>query len=159
MTRILGIDPGLQVTGYAVLEAGPKLCEAGVIRPDGKGDLAARLASLAASTADVLDQWKPTAIVVEQLYAHYAHPRTAILMGHARGVFFLLGGQRGLPVISYPSTNIKKTITGSGRAGKQQMQFAIARELGLAKPPEPHDVADAIAVALAHLHSIKRTPR
>jgi crossover junction endodeoxyribonuclease RuvC len=154
--RILGIDPGLQTTGYAVVQAGPKLCEAGVIRPEGKSDLATRLASLAESTVEVIDQWKPTAIVVEQLYAHYEHPRTAILMGHARGVFFLLGGQRGIPVVSYPSTNIKKTITGSGRASKEQMQYAIARELGLAKPPEPHDVADAIAVALCHLHSLKR---
>ena len=154
--RILGIDPDLQCTGYAVLDAGPKLREAGVIRPDGGRDLAKRLASLAESTADILDQWKPEVIVVEQLYAHYEHPRTAILMGHARGVFFLLGGQRDLEVVSYPSTNIKKTITGSGRASKPQMQYAITRELGLAAPPEPHDVADAIAVALCHLHAVKR---
>lgn len=155
MTRVLGIDPGLRCTGYAVLSPGPKLCEAGVIRPEGS-DLAARLASLAASTEELLDQWRPTALAVEQLYAHYAHPRTAILMGHARGVFFLLGGQRGVPVVSYPSTAIKKLITGSGRAGKAQMQHAIARELGLPGPPEPPDVADAIAAALCHLHAIKR---
>ncbi len=153
--RVLGIDPGLQCTGYAVLDAGPKLLEAGVIRPEGGKDLAIRLASLAASMTEILDQWHPTAIAVEQLYAHYDHPRTAILMGHARGVYFLLGGQRGLPVVSYPSTNVKKTITGSGRANKPQMQYAVARELGLAKPPEPHDVADAIAVALCHLHTLK----
>lgn len=155
MTRILGIDPGLGTTGYAVIEAGPKLLEAGVIRAEGGRDLALRLASLAEATEDVLEQWKPTAIVVEQLYSHYEHPRTAILMGHARGVFFLLGGQRGIPVLSIPSTTIKKTITGSGRAGKPQMQYAIMRELGLAKPPEPHDVADAIAVAICHLRTAK----
>jgi crossover junction endodeoxyribonuclease RuvC len=153
MIRVLGIDPGLQTTGYAVLEAGPKLLEAGVIRPEGNRDLALRLASLYESTLDILTQWQPTTIAVEQLYAHYDHPRTAVLMGHARGVFFLLGGQKGLPVVSYPSTNVKKTITGSGRAGKPQMQHAIMRELGLAAPPEPHDVADAIAVALCHLHA------
>jgi len=153
--RVLGIDPGLGCTGYAVLDAGPKLLEAGVVRPEGGKDLARRLASLAESMTEILDQWQPEAIAVEQLYAHYNHPRTAILMGHARGVYFLLGGQRNLPVISYPSTNIKKTITGSGRASKPQMQYAVARELGLAKPPEPHDVADAIAVALCHLQAVK----
>ena len=156
MTRILGIDPGLQTTGYALLEAGPKLLEAGVIRPEGGRDLALRLASLYEATADVIEQWKPSVIVVEQLYAHYEHPRTAILMGHARGTFFLLGGLRELPVLSYPSTAIKKTITGSGCASKLQMQYAIMRELGLAKPPEPHDVADAIAVALCHLQTAKK---
>lgn len=162
--RILGIDPGLQVTGYAVLEPaadGPKLCEAGVIRTaDGTKtpDMAKRLATLYDSIAEVFDQWKPGVVVVEQLYSHYEHPRTAILMGHARGVYFLLGGQRGVPVLSYPATKIKKTITGSGRAGKEQMQYAIMREFGLAAPPEPHDVADAIGVALCH-YFLGNSPR
>src|SRR5262249_11340055 len=88
----------------------------------------------------------------EQLYAHYQHPRTAILMAHARGVIFLAAGQRGLPVVSFNATRIKKTITGSGRASKEQMQRTIQRELGLAKLPEPPDVADALAVALCHYH-------
>jgi crossover junction endodeoxyribonuclease RuvC len=149
--RILGIDPGLITTGYAVVQAGPKLLEAGVIRPTTKGaDLARRLSTLYGAVRELLDQWTPGAIVVEQLYAHYEHPRTAILMGHARGMFFLAGGERNIPVVSYPATTIKKTITGSGRASKVQMQHAIMREFGLAAPPEPHDVADAIAIALCH---------
>jgi crossover junction endodeoxyribonuclease RuvC len=155
---VLGIDPGLRVTGYAVLETGPrqaKLCEAGVLRTEGK-ELAARLASLDAGMTEVLDEWTPAVIAVEQLYAHYEHPRTAILMGHARGVFFLAGGKRNLSVCSYPSTHIKRLVTGSGRASKAQIQHAIMRELGLPAPPEPHDVADAIAVALAHLASRKK---
>jgi crossover junction endodeoxyribonuclease RuvC len=98
----------------------------------------------------VFTQWKPTVVVVEQLYAHYEHPRTAILMGHARGMFFLAGGKHNVPVLSYPATRIKKTVTGSGRASKEQMQYAIMREFNLAKPPEPHDVADAVGVALCH---------
>src|SRR5438552_16171155 len=89
-------------------------------------------------------------MAVEQLYAHYEHPRTAILMAHARGVFFLAGAQRDIPVLSYASTKVKKLITGSGRASKEQMQHAVARELGLTKLPEPHDVADALAIALCH---------
>jgi crossover junction endodeoxyribonuclease RuvC len=157
--RILGIDPGLQVTGYAVLDptpAGPRIAEAGVIRSAESGrdaaDMARRLKVIYDSITEVFDQWRPGVVVVEQLFAHYEHPRTAILMAHARGVFFLCGGQRGVPVLSYPASRIKKVVTGSGRAGKEQMQHAVMRELNLAKPPEPHDVADAVAVALCHYY-------
>lgn len=154
--RILGIDPGLQVTGYAVLEpadAGPRVCEAGVIRSaDGRdpADMARRVKALYDGVCEVLDQWRPGVMVVEQLYAHYDHPRTAILMAHARGMYFLAGAQRGIPVLSYAATKVKKLVTGSGRAGKEQVQHAITRELGLKKLPEPHDVADALAIALCH---------
>jgi crossover junction endodeoxyribonuclease RuvC len=153
--RILGIDPGLQVAGYAVIEAGetgPIIRDAGVIRSDSSKseELAQRLKSLYDGIVEVLDEWRPQAVAVEQLYAHYEHPRTAILMAHARGAFFLAGAQRGIPVFSYAATKVKKLITGSGRAGKEQMQHAIARELGLSKLPEPHDVADALAIALCH---------
>jgi crossover junction endodeoxyribonuclease RuvC len=94
-------------------------------------------------------------MAMEQLYAHYAHPRTAILMGHARGAFLLAAAQRNVPVISYASTKVKRLVTGSGRAGKPQVQHAVARELGLTTLPEPHDVADALAVALCHLYTLK----
>jgi crossover junction endodeoxyribonuclease RuvC len=154
--RILGIDPGLQVTGYAVIEAaarGPKVCEAGVIRPGaGKAGLAARVTALHQGIVEIIEQLGPREVAVEQLYAHYKHPRTAILMGHARGVVFLAAGQHDLPVVSYAATRIKKTITGSGRASKEQMQRAIQRELGLAELPEPADVADALAAALCHYY-------
>ena len=154
--RILGLDPGLQVTGYAVLEvadAGPKVLDAGVIRSaEGRDtpDMARRVRVLYDGLCEVLDEWKPNAMAVEQLYAHYDHPRTAILMAHARGAFFLAGAQRDIPVLSYAATKVKKLVTGSGRASKEQMQHAIARELGLKQLPEPHDVADALAIALCH---------
>jgi crossover junction endodeoxyribonuclease RuvC len=74
-------------------------------------------------------------------------------MAHARGCFFLAGAQRGIPVLSYPPARVKKTITGHGRATKEQMQNAIMRELGLAKLPEPHDVSDALGVALCHYYA------
>jgi crossover junction endodeoxyribonuclease RuvC len=154
--RILGLDPGLQVTGYGVLEVaetGPKVCEAGVIRAAAgrdPADMAQRIRTLYDGLCEILEQWKPSAMAVEQLYAHYNHPRTAILMAHARGAFFLAGAQRNIPILSYASTKVKKLVTGSGRASKEQIQHAIARELKLAQPPEPHDVADALAVALCH---------
>jgi crossover junction endodeoxyribonuclease RuvC len=161
--RILGVDPGLRVTGYAVLEGGqqkPIICEAGVIRSVEDGRQAAlpdRVRSVYEGILDVVIQFRPQVVVVEQLYAHYAHPRTAILMAHARGVIFLAAGQRDLPVISYNATRVKKTITGNGRAPKDQVQRTIQRELGLAKLPEPADVADALAVALCHYY-LQRLP-
>jgi crossover junction endodeoxyribonuclease RuvC len=112
--------------------------------------MAHRLKALYDGLCEVLVEWKPAAIAVEQLYAHYEHPRTAILMAHARGVYLLAGAQYSIPVTSYASTKVKKVVTGHGHAGKEQMQHAIARELGLAAPPEPHDVADALSIALCH---------
>ncbi len=91
-------------------------------------------------------------MALEQLYSHIAHPRTSILMGHARGVICLAAAEAGIPVVHYPSTQIKRILTGNGRASKQQMQLAIQRELRLASIPEPPDVADALAVAVCHYY-------
>jgi crossover junction endodeoxyribonuclease RuvC len=159
--RILGIDPGLRVTGYAVVEKtpqGPRVCEAGVIRTGlatKTKDLAERLLELHSSLEEVIAQFQPRILVVEQLYAHYEHPRTAILMGHARGVILLAAGIHHLPVVSYNATRIKKTVTGNGRASKEQVQRTIQRELGLPNLPEPTDVADALAAALCHYYLVK----
>jgi crossover junction endodeoxyribonuclease RuvC len=150
--HILGIDPGLHVTGYAVVAAanpGPRLVEAGVVRSEG-ADMPARLVSLHAGLAEIVAQFQPDVMVVEELYAHSEYPRTSILMGHARGVLLLTAAQAGVPIVSYASTAIKKLVTGHGRASKEQMQQAIQREFGLAAPPDPPDVADALALALCH---------
>src|SRR4051812_48140422 len=151
--RIIGIDPGLQVTGYAVIEkrcSGPLVCEAGIIRSTEKrspADMAKRLSTLYDSICEVLEQYHPTVMVAEQLFAHYDHPRTAILMAHARGVLLLAAARHNLTVCSYNATTVKKTVTGSGRASKEQVQAAVQRELNLAKTPDPPDVADALAAA------------
>jgi crossover junction endodeoxyribonuclease RuvC len=155
--RILGIDPGLGITGYGVIEhaaARPILCEAGIIRTadDKASDMAEKVHSVYKGVVEVIAQFAPAAMAVEQLYAHYAHPRTAILMGHARGVIFLAAAEAGIPVVSYAATQVKKIITGNGRASKDQVQRTIQQELGLAQPPEPPDVADALAVALCHYY-------
>ncbi len=157
-SRILGVDPGLNITGYAVIEAGargPLVCEAGIVRTvEGRqpSDMAQRVLALYNGIVEVIEQFRPGQMAVEQLYAHYDHPRTAILMAHARGVLFLAAGQHDLPVVSYNATRIKKTITGSGRATKDQVQRTVQRELGLAAVPEPPDVADALATALCHYY-------
>jgi crossover junction endodeoxyribonuclease RuvC len=149
--KILGIDPGLQVCGYAVIEAkllDIRLIEAGVFRTDGKAELAERLNQIADDIGQVLKTHQPETVAVEQLYAHYKHPRTAILMGHARGVILQKAAEAGAGVRDFAATRIKKSLTGNGRATKSQMQLSIQSVLGLPKPPEPADVADAIAIAL-----------
>src|SRR6266542_2504024 len=119
--RILGIDPGLAITGYGVLEfspARPILREAGIIRTadDKASDMAEKVLSVYKGVAEVISQFAPEAMAVEQLYSHYDHPRTAILMGHARGVIFLAAAQHKIQVVSYAATQVKKLITGNGRA-------------------------------------------
>ena len=154
-TRILGIDPGLHITGYGVLEVGadaPRLCEAGVIRGKARGPLDTRLLDIHQGVAEVIAAFHPTVMSLEQLYSHYQHPRTAILMGHARGVICLAAAEAGIPVASYAATQVKRILTGSGRAPKSQVQQAIRHELGLAQVPEPPDVADALAIALCHYY-------
>lgn len=147
------------MTGYAVLEnrgKGPHICEAGIVRSrEGKSttDVAVRLRCLYDGIVEVLEQFRPGVMVVEQLFAHYDHPRTAIMMGHARGVILLAAAQKEIPVVSYAATRVKKTITGHGRATKDQIQRTILRELNLPRLPEPHDVADALAIALCHYHT------
>ena len=152
--RVVGIDPGLNVTGYAIVEPGPAgavVVEAGVIRGgrDARA-MGARLDRIYRGVVEVLDAFPPAALALEQVHSHVKHPRTAILMAHARGVIVLAAAQRGVPVVGYAAARIKKTLTGSGKAPKEQMQHAIKTELGLERLPEPHDVADACAVALCH---------
>lgn len=160
--RILGVDPGLNITGYGVVEierGAIRVCEAGVVRGQAKQSLAVRLAEIRAGVADVIASLKPDAMAIEQLYSHYKHPRTAILMGHARGVICVAAAEAQVDVVPYSATQIKKVLTGNGRAPKSQMQLAIRRELALAQTPDPPDVADALAVALCHYHlHVRRTP-
>jgi len=148
---LLGIDPGLQVCGYAVVKKEllrQTLLEAGVFRTNVKASLEQRLNQIAEDIQTVLEAHRPEVVAVEQLYAHYKHPRTAILMGHARGVILQRAAQSGAEVRSFSATRIKKSLTGNGHASKGQMQRAIQSLLGLPEPPEPPDVADAIAIAL-----------
>ena len=151
--RILGIDPGLQRTGYGLIEAAgpsPVLVEAGVIRADRGKSLECRLAEIYDGIREVIAELKPDVAVVEQLFSTYAHPRTAILMGHARGVIFLAAAEAGVAVYSYAPNRVKQSVTNSGHADKRQVQRAVQVAFGLTKPPQPPDVADALAIALCH---------
>ncbi len=149
--KVLGIDPGLRTSGYAVIDwqgRQLKVIDAGTIRAETSLPLAQRLSQIYRDIDALLDEQPVDALAIEELYAHYKHPRTAILMGHARGVFLLAAAQHDLPVYGFSATRVKKSLTGSGRAGKEQMQLAVTTQLGLKTMPKPADVADAIAIAM-----------
>jgi crossover junction endodeoxyribonuclease RuvC len=149
--RVLGIDPGLHITGYGAVDfAGlePRLVEAGTIRTGAKAEMPERLGQLYTDLTELLAELKPHTVAIEKLYAHYKHPRTSILMGHARGVLMLACHQAGIGVRNLPATQVKKGLTGNGHAGKAQVQAAIQSICRLDAPPQPPDVADALAIAL-----------
>ena len=153
--RVLGIDPGTRITGYGCVELPdgaiePTLVEAGVVRFRPRQSLEARLVQMHRDIAELIDELRPAVVAIEKLYAHYKHPRTAIVMAHGRGVILLAAEQAGLAVEHLPSTAVKKSITGNGHASKQQMQRAVQSQYRLAEPPSPPDVADAIAIATCH---------
>lgn len=161
-TRILGIDPGLNITGYGVLEVTdgkPRVVEAGVVRGTSRGSLEGRLREIHVGIVEVIAALRPQVMAIEQLYSHYERPRTAILMGHARGVLVLAATLAEIPVCHYAATQVKLMLTGAGRAPKHQMQAAICRELKLRDVPEPPDVADALAIALCHYYSQQQQQR
>lgn len=161
--RILGIDPGLKLTGYGIIDWSgresalrpPALVDAGVIRLDGKTDLASRLHELCRELDALFEEYQPQLCAVEMLYAHYKHPRTAILMGHARGVILLCAQKHGTTIKQFSANRIKQSVAGHGHAKKGQMQRAIQLTWNLPKPPEPPDVADALAIALCCGRSVE----
>lgn len=156
--RVLGIDPGLNITGYGVVEYCGReatLIEAGVIRlPRSNGDnLAARLEKLFESVREVIEEFGPGKLCLEEVYSHAGYPQTAILIGHARGVVCLAARLARVGVVSLPARRIKQAVTGNGNASKLQVQRAVQHHFSLEGVPHPPDVADALAAALCYVQS------
>jgi crossover junction endodeoxyribonuclease RuvC len=159
--RILGVDPGLRVTGYGAIEIdarGPRLVEAGVIAPAVGAPLEDRLGELFREMCAVIASTDPAVMVVEELWTAYRNPTTAVLMGHARGVICLAAGAHGVAVRHLVHTLVKRALVGSGGARKEQVKRMVMQQLHLSVRPEPDDVSDALALALA-LANIESTER
>ncbi len=157
-TTVLGIDPGLRVTGYALLSnngSSVELLEAGTLKTVDGDTLEKRLKSIYDGIEEIISEFHPDTVSVERLYSHYRHPQTAVIMGHARGMIYLCAARHNLPLNSYASTRIKKSLTGNGRASKIQMQRAVKNIFKMKDLPHPPDVADAIAAALCHIEAAK----
>ena len=104
---------------------------------------------------EIIAEYQPAVMAIEQIFSHIQNPKTAILMAHARGVILLAASEKGIPVWHYTPTQVKRLLTGSGKATKEQVQRAIQNELGLSYLLEPNDVADAFAVAFCHHYTAK----
>jgi crossover junction endodeoxyribonuclease RuvC len=156
--RILGIDPGLGTTGYGIIDGDTfKLIEAGVIRTRSKTPIQDRIKKIFDEIAGIIEEHRPSVLVLEKIYSHYKHPTTAILMGHARAMACLVCGKFDVKLVNYPSTRIKKAVTGNGHASKYQVRRMVQDILKLKKAPEPLDVSDALAMALSYCF-IERGP-
>lgn len=159
--RVIGIDPGLNITGYGLVECcatAATLTEAGVIRPPrSQGDnLPGRLAMLFEEIRSLLEEFRPQIMCLEEVYSHSFYPQTAILMGHARGVICLAASLGGIPVAHLAAKRIKQSVTGNGNASKLQVQRAVRQYFSLDRVPHPPDVADALAAALCYANSLRQ---
>jgi crossover junction endodeoxyribonuclease RuvC len=151
--RVLGVDPGLRTTGYGIIDVSSgraRLIEAGVISPNPRATLEARLAELHAAMVEIVQTLRPDCMVVEELWTAYRNPSTAVLMGHARGVLCLAGGANGVAVHTLAHSLVKRALVGSGSARKEQVKRMVVQLLGLQRPPQPDDVSDALALAVAY---------
>lgn len=149
--RILGIDPGLGATGYGIIESGSlRVIEAGVISTKSGEPVQSRIGKIFDEISDLVAEHHPEVLVLEKIYSHYKHPTTAILMGHARAMACLVCGRFDVKLVNYPSTRIKKVITGNGHASKLQVQRMVRNILKLKRLPDPVDVSDALAMAITY---------
>ncbi|MBI3678512.1 MAG: crossover junction endodeoxyribonuclease RuvC [Proteobacteria bacterium] len=151
--RILGLDPGLARMGWGVIDVtGSRLVHVahGVLTSDAKADLGRRLFALHTALCEVIAQWSPQSIAVEQAFVH-KDPSAALKIGHARAIALLAGAQAELEIAEYTPNHIKKSVVGAGHAGKEQVQAMIKRLLPTARV-EAADAADALAAAITHAH-------
>lgn len=140
------------MTGYGVLESGDgrlRLVDAGTIRSTGRESLPHRINELYESLVEVIEEFSPQVMGLEEVYSHYRHPRTAIIMAHARGVLCLAAERAGMHVVTLPPSRIKKMVTGNGRASKGQVSGMVRDLLGIEAEIKPDDVSDALAAAIA----------
>jgi len=156
--RILGIDPGSRHLGYGVVErVGPgrvRYVECGVLEP-ARGDvLPLRLAELARGLREILDELHPDVVAVEGVF-HGKNARSALQLGHSRGVALAAAGERALPVLEYAPATIKRTVAGNGAAGKPQVSAMVRALCALRRAPKL-DASDALAVAICHAFSLRR---
>ncbi len=152
---VLGIDPGLSVTGYGIIEVGSALVRAvtaGVIQTRRHDSLPARLCELADDLEAVISEFAPAEAAIEEIFVN-RNLQTATSVAHASGVAMLTVARAGIPLAKYTPSAVKLAVCGNGAAGKQQVQTMVGRRLGLDAPPGPVDASDALAIAICHVQS------
>ena len=154
---IMGVDPGLNATGYGFLDTGGgRLCvlAAGDIRPPRARPLQERLGIIRDGLAALMSRYRPEAVALEQLFTHHAHVTTAALMGHARGAACLAVRDHGVPLAEYPPTHVKRALSGHGHASKEQVARMVGQWIGCTDPSWSVDATDALALAVVHAHTV-----
>jgi crossover junction endodeoxyribonuclease RuvC len=157
--RVFGIDCGTEITGFGVVESDegarlPRLeCRAlGAVRLVKSQTLPMRLDQVFRELSAELERWQPDTVAIEEVF-YSVNAKSALKLGQVRGVALLAAARQGLPVAEYAPLKIKSSVVGYGLAKKEQVQFMVARLLGLETLPEPADAADALAVAICHVHT------
>jgi len=153
--RVFGIDPGSERTGYGCVEARGshhRIVTCGAIAAVSSASFPDRLFEIHRRLVELLGECRPDVVAIESVF-YAVNARSALKLGHARGVAVLAAAQAGLPVVEYSPTEIKRAVVGYGRAEKPQVQQMVKLLLGLSAVPSPHDAADALAVAICHVHS------
>jgi crossover junction endodeoxyribonuclease RuvC len=153
--RIFGIDPGSERTGYGCVETDgrtARLVTCGAITAPARDPFPQRLARIHRELSSLISSYRPDCVAIESLFSA-VNARTALKLGHARGVAMLAAVECGCTVVEYTPAAVKRAVVGYGRAEKHQVQQMIKLLLGLPRPPSPHDAADALAVAICHLHT------
>src|ERR1700690_1495264 len=156
--RILGIDPGLITTGYGVVDikaGNVKILEAGTIEPNAKDPFEQRLFKIHLHITTILQAHQPDIVVLEKLYAHYKHPATAAILGHARGVICLAVAQEKIKLVEQSVKRIRQALTGNGNATKAQTQEFVKRVLNIKSPSFKLDASDALSLALGQAHMMR----
>jgi crossover junction endodeoxyribonuclease RuvC len=160
--RILGVDPGTQVTGYGVVEPANGRCgqliECGVIRTAPRSHLWHRLETLFDGVSELIERHDPAVLAIESAF-YGKNVRTTLTLGHARGVILLAAARAGLEVAEFAPRTVKKSVVGQGGAAKQQVGYMVQRLLHLRTPPVPSDAADGVAVALTYLLTRRESGR
>ncbi len=157
----MGIDPGLAVTGYAVLElvkSEIQIVEIGVIRTKAEEKMEIRLKTIYNGLKEVISDHKPVCLAVEKVFAG-VNIQSTIKLAHARAMAVLLAGENGLDFSEFSPREVKQNVTGNGAASKEQVQFMVKNILKLEQIPKPNDAADAVAVALSILQTLKFNSR
>jgi crossover junction endodeoxyribonuclease RuvC len=159
---VLGVDPGTAILGYGVVTAGitgpARLLECGVVRTKATEALPVRLGTIFEGMSELFARHRPDAVAVEGLF-HGRNARSALILGHARGVVLLAAHRAGLPVAEISPAEVKRAVTGSGAATKHQVAAMVMRLLRLAAPPAPADAADGVAIGLTHLLRLQQQLR
>ena len=159
---ILGIDPGLNRTGYGIIDSAAarlRFIAAGDIRPSRTGTLPARLAVIHDGLYQLIAQFQPHIAVLEQIFTHQAFVNTATLMGHARGAACLAVQEHGLILAEYPPAQVKKSVAGNGAASKDQVARMVGQWLQTSDPAWSADATDALALAIVHAHLLSSRTR